>query len=181
MTAGDAMGLPPESVADGARADDLVAPLATLIPLPHRPEIAPALWMGGTHSALGGAVAPEEIAGAIVIDCAGELPQPYRQRAAAYLPCVFTDIEARPARWPELLALVRDVAGRVQAIEATEPIERVYIFCNAGMNRSGLVTALLLRALGEDADEAIARIRAQRPGALSNETFVALVRAWPEV
>ena len=181
MTAGDAMGLPPEHAVDGAPTGELIAPLATLIPLPHRPEIVPALWMGGTHSALGGAVAPEEITDAIVIDCAGELPEAYRQAAGAYLPCVFTDIEARPARWPELRALVRDVAERVRAIEAAEPIDRVYVFCNAGMNRSGLVTALLLRALGEDADDAIAQIRAQRPGALSNETFVALVRAWPEV
>jgi protein-tyrosine phosphatase len=48
--------------------------------------------------------------------------------------------------------------------------------CSHGMNRSGLVTGLLLRRLGFGADEAIARIRAARRGALSNDSFVDLIR-----
>jgi protein-tyrosine phosphatase len=52
----------------------------------------------------------------------------------------------------------------------------VYSLCTHGMNRSGLVTGLFLRGLGVDAEEAVALIRAARPGALSNESFVRLLR-----
>jgi protein-tyrosine phosphatase len=43
--------------------------------------------------------------------------------------------------------------------------------CTHGMNRSGLVTGLLLRSLGIEGREAIDRIRMARPGALSNQHF----------
>jgi protein-tyrosine phosphatase len=39
------------------------------------------------------------------------------------------------------------------------------------MNRSGLVAGLLLRELGIEGAEAVERIRAARPGALSNLHF----------
>jgi protein-tyrosine phosphatase len=43
------------------------------------------------------------------------------------------------------------------------------------MNRSGLVAGLLLRGFGVDHEQAVRLIRAARPGALSNETFVRLL------
>ena len=43
--------------------------------------------------------------------------------------------------------------------------------CTHGMNRSGLVTGLILRSLGIGAPEAVDRIRLARPGALSNLHF----------
>jgi protein-tyrosine phosphatase len=43
--------------------------------------------------------------------------------------------------------------------------------CSGGFNRSGLVAGLILNELGVSGAEALARIRARRPGALFNETF----------
>lgn len=51
--------------------------------------------------------------------------------------------------------------------------DRVLIRCQAGLNRSGLVTALVLMLDGYDAGDAIRLIRAQRsPWALCNNNFV---------
>jgi protein-tyrosine phosphatase len=41
--------------------------------------------------------------------------------------------------------------------------------CQHGMNRSGLVSGLILRGLGMDPRETIERIRLARPGALAND------------
>lgn len=174
--AADGMGRVPDFSAPIVAAEEL---LASHIPLRHRPELAAALWMGGSSSALGSVIGPEALARAVVVDCAGELSTAFRERAAVYLPCVFSDLEARPLRWEQIAALVSDVAARVRRVEQSAEIDRVIVVCQQGMNRSGLVTGLLLRALGEDAESAIARIRTERPGALSNETFVALIRDWP--
>ena len=43
--------------------------------------------------------------------------------------------------------------------------------CSGGFNRSGLVAGLILTELGMSGAEALARIRAKRPGALYNGTF----------
>ena len=53
---------------------------------------------------------------------------------------------------------------------------RVVSICNMGRNRSGLVNGLILRRLGVDDDAAVAAIRAARAGALSNQSFVAMIR-----
>ena len=43
--------------------------------------------------------------------------------------------------------------------------------CSGGFNRSGLLAGLILTELGMSGAEALARIRAKRPGALYNGTF----------
>jgi len=43
--------------------------------------------------------------------------------------------------------------------------------CTSGFNRSALVAGLILRELGLSGAEALARVRARRPGALYNEAF----------
>jgi hypothetical protein len=43
--------------------------------------------------------------------------------------------------------------------------------CASGFNRSGLVAGLILTELGISGAEALARVRARRPGALYNEGF----------
>ena len=48
---------------------------------------------------------------------------------------------------------------------------RVLTHCSRGFNRSGLVAGLILTELGMSGAEALARIRAKRPGALYNDTF----------
>jgi hypothetical protein len=56
--------------------------------------------------------------------------------------------------------------------------KRVLVRCQAGWNRSGLVTALVLVLDGWDAADAIARIRETRsPNALCNHDFVAWLLA----
>lgn len=56
--------------------------------------------------------------------------------------------------------------------------KRVLIRCQAGLNRSGLVTALVLMREGFTAEEAIAQVRATRsPDALFNRQFVAFLKS----
>ena len=50
--------------------------------------------------------------------------------------------------------------------------EKVLIRCQAGANRSGLITAIVLMKDGMSAEVAIAKIRAKRKFALSNSDFV---------
>lgn len=52
----------------------------------------------------------------------------------------------------------------------------VLVHCAAGINRSGLVAAMILVKLGDFPSEAIDRLRAVVPDALKNETFVGLVQ-----
>lgn len=130
--------------------------------------------MGGAHSLLGEPLSPAALDAAWLVDCAGDMPHPYRASAAAHLACVFSDVEvlALPSR--HILPIVDRLAAAL-AEPATAPAA-VYIMCTHGMNRSGLITGLLLRRLGFNAEAAIAQIRAARPGALSNASFVDLIR-----
>jgi len=58
--------------------------------------------------------------------------------------------------------------------------KKVLVSCAQGINRSGLLTALTLRELtGMSGLDAVRLIRRKRPGALSNESFVALLEALP--
>jgi hypothetical protein len=66
------------------------------------------------------------------------------------------------------------VDGAVErTLKALEAGERVLVRCRMGLNRSGLVVALVLLALGHTADDAIDLIRAKRSeDALCNKHFV---------
>lgn len=164
-----------------ANRDPAAEPRASRIPLPHRPDLVTEIWMGGSDSLLGEPIALDQLPGAVVVDCAGDLATPFRERAGRYLPRVFMDAELAPFAFPRITALVHDLAEAIApaggGVTGPAPA-RVYILCQYGMNRSGLVTALLLRALGEEADDAVRRIRRLRPGALSNETFTRLIADW---
>jgi hypothetical protein len=162
---------------------NMAEPRATRIHLSGLPHLSTELWMGGAHSASGHRLHPEDFAGAWVIDCAGDMPRHYREPAAWWLTCIFQDYEEQPASWQRLATLAqtigRTVAGELieHAIEhPAEPPSRIYVFCNQGMNRSGLVMGRILRALGLAGDEAIQAITAHRPGAVNNLTFARLVR-----
>ncbi len=48
----------------------------------------------------------------------------------------------------------------------------VQVLCAAGLNRSGLIVARALIAMGHDPEKAIEMIRAKRPQALHNSVFV---------
>jgi hypothetical protein len=153
--------------------------------LPHRPDLRTQLWMGGTESVMGETIEPDHLAGAMVIDCAGDFPLEYRGIARAYYPRVFMDAEVVPFTYDRLATFVADLATLLSgshrdgdsALDGAQP-ERVYILCQQGLNRSGLVSGLLLRALGEDAEISVDLIRRMRPGSLNNQTFTRLIHEW---
>lgn len=59
--------------------------------------------------------------------------------------------------------------------------KRVLIHCAAGANRSGLVSAMVVRELsGENGSNCAAHVRARRPGALINPIVNAYLNALPE-
>jgi len=51
------------------------------------------------------------------------------------------------------------------------------VHCRGGLGRSGMIAARMLVELGTPADEAIARVRSARPGAVETSEQVAYVRA----
>jgi len=159
-------------------------PRASRIPLPERLTVRTEIWMGGANSLHGEAIELTHLQDAWIIDLAGEMPLSHREAAALWLPRVFLDAETRPSNLDGLNALADSVARAIHGaqMEGTWPHPpeapgRIYVMCQHGLNRSGLVTGLILRALGLTPEEAIAAI-ASRPGALNNQTFAELVAAF---
>lgn len=132
------------------------------------------LWMGGAHARDGAIVSREDLGRALVVDCAGDLADDHRAGARAWLSCVFADLEVFPTQ----ISRIRDTAQAVARHLTGAPERPVYVLCQYGMNRSGLITGLVLRDLGLAADQAIDLIRAARPGALSNLTFLQLIQTY---
>lgn len=126
----------------------------------------------------------ETLRDAWLINCANEFPARFREAASLSIYRVFTDTEESPPTWARIHALARSLAtcllGHPAAGERwdhpVEPPARLYVVCKQGLNRSGLVTGRILRALGVPVEEAVAAVRAARPGALNNQTFERLVR-----
>ncbi|MGE5595722.1 MAG: hypothetical protein ACM3S1_06750 [Hyphomicrobiales bacterium] len=157
-------------------------PRASRIPLPPRITVSTEVWMGGADARVGEDLHPEHLADAWLVDLSGEMPEPHRAAAALWLPRVFGDVESVPTNLARLAELANSLAACLRGEAPTcdwehpaEPPGRLYVMCQQGLNRSGLVTGLVLRALGLTADEALAAI-ATRPGALNNLTYARLVR-----
>ena len=72
---------------------------------------------------------------------------------------------------------ILDALARFVAI-AVDSIGMVFVHCQAGLNRSALVTARVLMQRGMTAQEAIDRVRAKRSGALGDE-YAAWLLAHP--
>jgi hypothetical protein len=134
-------------------------------------SVAARIWMGGSHTAIGEPIDAEDLAGAWFIDCAGDMPSHFRPRAGRWFSCVFPDLDASPTRLFRIEQIVGEVAIALQSEHARPSPTELFIVCQHGMNRSGLVAGMLLRALGMNGDDAIDRITASRPGALSNHAF----------
>lgn len=142
--------------------------------------------MGGADSLHGELLGVAHVEDAWIIDLAGEMPHDLRKAATLWLPRVFVDTEGEPPNLAWLHSLAGSVAAAVTSSAAetasewphpAEPPARIYVMCQHGMNRSGLVTGLILRALGAGAEDTLAGI-ASRPGALNNQTYARLVRAF---
>lgn len=79
--------------------------------------------------------------------------------------------------------LIVEYTDRIEALADWAHAEwasgrRVLIRCAGGMNRSGLVTALVLLRAGYSADEAVALIKQRRsPQALTNPSFLAYLQS----
>ncbi len=134
------------------------------------------LWMGGAHALRGETIEVATARRSWVIDCAGDVELEYRQAAGRFLPIVFSDVEERPSAFDRICEVASEVAT---ALASGETGRSAYVLCTHGMNRSGLVTGLVLRELGYAPEETVRLIRAARPGSLSNHTFVRLLGATP--
>ncbi|MCK9518415.1 MAG: hypothetical protein M0R74_05210 [Dehalococcoidia bacterium] len=157
-------------------------PRASLIPVARRLTLPTELWMGGANALHGELLEPGRLADTWIIDLAGDLPDTHREAAGLWLPRVFTDSETEPSNFDRLCDLAESVAAALTGAPAvpgwphpSEPPSRLYVMCQQGLNRSGLVTGLILRALGHSVEETLAAI-ATRRGALNNQTYVRLLR-----
>jgi hypothetical protein len=134
---------------------------------------ASAILFGGAHTPHGNDVLLEGLERAWVIDCAGDMPRTYRERAERWYARVFPDLDGDVPALLRLRELVGEVAVHLQAGNGAP--DRIYVMCQHGMNRSALVTGMLLRELGLGGEEALRRLVAARPGALSNHAFRRIV------
>lgn len=135
-------------------------------------EILPGLFMGGT-------LREQCIDHPQRLTTFGEAPPEYDAVVTLYAwaaPMGF-GVEERRLGFPdgelrtEYLAQIHDLA--TWAHREWHAGRRVLIRCAGGMNRSGLVTALVLQHAGFSAADAVSTVRAQRsPHALSNPHFV---------
>ena len=138
------------------------------------PGLRANIWMGGAHSHVGTPITVEAAGQGWFVDCAGDMPPLYRAASRRWILCVFADLDHRPPNLHYIEQNVRELVMAAQhpqhAGTHTAP-EDVYILCQHGMNRSGLVAGLLLRSLGMTGDDALRRIAARRIGSLSNLAF----------
>ena len=138
------------------------------------PGVGTEVWMGGAHSVAGDPWVESTLARSWVIDCAGEIDRSYRSMTGNWLACVFPDLDGPLATSNRVAEVVRESLDALSRPLDDAP-ERLYVMCQHGMNRSGLVTGLILRGLGVPPREAVDRIRAVRPGALANDAFRLMV------
>ena len=147
--------------------------------MPYQPtslysEIAPNLFMGGTddndviHNAASGRRRTDLPFDSIVTMYAWAQPADWKVQEFRY-------------GVPDAAIELIDLARLKQAVDfgygRWMAGDRLLVRCQAGLNRSGLVTALILMTSGLDADSAISLIRSNRADiALFNEHYVAWLR-----
>jgi len=133
-------------------------------------EILPGLWQGGTSesSHLGmptkvGHYRGERPFDLIVTLYADAQPAPWGVEEIRY---GFPDAELDPTEFVGIQEIATYAAARWQAGA------RVLVRCQAGVNRSGLVMALLMTELGWQREDILAHLRAMRsPAVLQNQHF----------
>lgn len=102
-------------------------------------------------------------------------PENDRSKEVFRLPLI--DVDSPVAVSSSLMGNVAKTVAKLHTLHREG--RRILITCMAGRNRSGIVTALLLRKiLGVTSDQAIEMVRAARgPHALSNPTFVRYLKS----
>lgn len=139
-------------------------------------EILPGLFQGGT-------LREQVIDQEQLLTKFHEDPRPYDSVVTLYpwaAPVGF-GVEERRFGFPDG-DMIDEYIARIEALAEWAHGEwvsgrRVLIRCAGGMNRSGLVTALVLLRVGYSADDAVALIQHRRsPEALTNPSFVAYLR-----
>lgn len=126
-------------------------------------EIIPNLWMGGELRLW----EPAGFDVVLNVRVLGEATLFFgREYSGATLHMPLID-EAKPVSAWKINSAIRLIE------EALAAHLRVLMHCAEGHNRSGLIIgAYLILSAGMTPDDAIELIRAKRPGALSNQTFV---------
>jgi protein-tyrosine phosphatase len=130
-------------------------------------EMIPGLYMGSRR-----AVEGQPKIFDLYVGCAVELKPPRSimgKFKTMWVPLSDTEWEFRdrPEEINMLVGAARQIAAQVMAGK------KVLIYCNMGMNRSGLMMALTLMQLGYSLNEALSLIRARNRCTLSNDSFMA--------
>lgn len=135
-------------------------------------EIIPRLYQG-SRPPLGGAVSAEKFSAVVLAAKEFQPPsQLFQGVRVIYVP--LEDTRLMPH---DFLAAQR--ASQL-AIEAYLTGGKVLVTCLAGINRSGLVTALVLHGLtGMSGSDAVKLIRRRRPIALLNRSYLQALRSLP--
>ena len=144
-----------EGLSEVAGAPELIVPRVSLVLA--REGARPAIWMGGARALRGDELLPVHLGDAWLFDTAGDMPAGHRAAAARTIDFVFADSEETPPGFERLLDVVREVRG----CGAPGGPAAIYVVCSQGLNRSGLLTGLMLRALGFSAEEVKALRKAQ--------------------
>lgn len=137
-------------------------------------RIVPGLWQGGCEACVDGRLGPVVVRGEfdLVISLFVE-PGTGPPVGVEHVVYPIPDGPLQPARARPLMELAEQAASAVRAGR------RVLVRCQAGLNRSGLVTALTLVHLGHEAGDAIDLVRRGRsPEALFNADFERYVYRW---
>jgi hypothetical protein len=157
---------------------------ASRIPIP-LDGLTGELWVGGSYTLLGKPLDDDDLRESWLVDCAGELPPDYLARASGSIMRVFGDIDEVPTTYKRIELLAHQIASQLRgevsdraapedALPDSTPAH-IYVLCKQGMNRSALLAGRVMRLLDVPAAQTVELLRTQRPGALSNQSFVDLI------
>jgi atypical dual specificity phosphatase len=105
-------------------------------------------------------------------ECAPGSPEDFAQSGIRHLHVPIPDFA------PPALEQVFEVDAFCRKVWQGQPEGAVVVHCRAGIGRTGTLLACLLVSMGLPADEAIARVREERPGSIETLQQEQSVCAW---